>query len=295
MAGAPLEKTRTPGIYRRGSKYVLIYYVNGKQRRETVRTMEDARRLKRAREVDRDRGRFGEDGRVPFREYAEEWVERYQGNGRRGFSDDTRRDYRRDLERYAYPYFDGKLGRTVATISPVDISGWIAWICDADVQGKRLAAEKGKKVVAPVVLADATVRRIVAPVRACLATARREGLITANPASEAVLPRRQESEVSEEEDLRAMTREELEMFLRVVHPGWRVYFRFLASTGLRWGEAAAVRWSDLTLDGSSPSVSVKRALGRQRKANEPRPSRLPRASTDVASSLCLMFSSASSV
>lgn len=254
MAGARLEKTKTPGIFRRGAKYVVVYRVNGKQRRETARTLEDARRLKRSRETDRDRGKLGDDGRVPFREYAEEWIGRYQGNGRRGFSDDTRQDYRRDLKRYAYPFLDAKLGRTVATISPRDVASWIGWLCDEKSQGRHLA--------------DATVRRIVAPVRACLATARREGLITANPASEAVLPRREESQVSEEEDARAMSREELEMFLRVVHPERRLLFRFLAATGVRWGEAAALRWSDLTLDGSEPCVSVKRALGRHRKADE---------------------------
>ena len=34
MAGAPLEKTRTPGIFRRGSKYVVVYWVDGRQKRE---------------------------------------------------------------------------------------------------------------------------------------------------------------------------------------------------------------------------------------------------------------------
>jgi integrase len=256
MAGAKLETTRTPGIYRRGSKYVVVYHVNGKQRRETARTMEDARRLKRAREVDRDRGRLGDDGRVPFREYAEEWVARYQGNGRRGFTEETRASYRRHLELYAYPYFEAKLGRTVATISPRDIAGWIAWLCNESEQGKALA--------------DASVRRILAPVRACLSTARREGLITSNPATDAVLPRREAEGAEDEEVVRAMTRTQLEMFLRVVHPDWRLMFRFLAATGLRWGELAALRWSDVTLDGSSPSVTVRRSLTRGTKTTPSR-------------------------
>ena len=33
MAGAPLEKTRTPGIFRRGSKYVVVDRVDGRQKR----------------------------------------------------------------------------------------------------------------------------------------------------------------------------------------------------------------------------------------------------------------------
>ena len=38
MAGAPLEKTRTPGIFRRGSKYVVVYWVDGRQVRERPAT-----------------------------------------------------------------------------------------------------------------------------------------------------------------------------------------------------------------------------------------------------------------
>src|SRR5687767_2135889 len=105
---APLVRTKHPGIYKRGSRYSVVYLVNGKQRKESARTLQEALRLKRARESARDRGEFEliEQSRTKFRAYASEWVERYQGNGRRGFTDDTRADYRRDLERYAYPYLD---------------------------------------------------------------------------------------------------------------------------------------------------------------------------------------------
>ncbi len=43
--------------------------------------------------------------RVAFHEYAREWVERYQGRGRRGFRENTCREYRRVLEQYVLPYF----------------------------------------------------------------------------------------------------------------------------------------------------------------------------------------------
>ena len=38
-------------------------------------------------------------------EYARQWVERYQGTGRRGFREETRHEYRGLLERYALTYF----------------------------------------------------------------------------------------------------------------------------------------------------------------------------------------------
>lgn len=48
--------------------------------------------------------------------YAEEWIGRYQGNGRRGFTENTRDDYRRDLNRYMYPFFHERLDRTVSSV-----------------------------------------------------------------------------------------------------------------------------------------------------------------------------------
>jgi integrase len=39
-------------------------------------------------------------------------------------------------------------------------------------------------------------------------------------------------------------------------------FRFLAATGLRWSELAALTWRDLKLNGSEPHVRVTRALVR---------------------------------
>ncbi len=102
---AKLEKTRTPGIYRRGGRYVFSYRVDGKQRWESCRTIDEARRLKAARATDIERGEFEPRSRVTLHEYACEWVERYQGRGRRGFREGTRADYRRQIEQYICRYF----------------------------------------------------------------------------------------------------------------------------------------------------------------------------------------------
>jgi integrase len=109
------------------------------------------------------------------------------------------------------------------------------------------------------------VRRIVTPLRSCLATAKREGLIRTNPADGAALPHRPRVEgVEGEEERRAFTREQLDVVLRVVHPRHRLLFEFLASTGVRWSEVVALKWGDLMLDGDSPRVKVRRALVRGR-------------------------------
>ena len=102
--GAPLIRTSTPGIYRRGpeGRYVVVYKVDGRQRRETVRTMRDARAHKRQREAARDAGTLVAQSKVTLGQHARQWVERHHG-GSRGFRESTRRDYRRDLSATSSP------------------------------------------------------------------------------------------------------------------------------------------------------------------------------------------------
>jgi integrase len=253
-----MERTRYRGIYKRGDRYVVRYRAGGKNRAVSARTLTAARRIKRRHESDRDRGEWHEQSHKTFREYGSEWVERYQGKGSRGFREATRDDYRRDLRRYAFPFFGD---RTVSQIAPRDVAEWIGWLCDEHEQGRGLA--------------DATVRRIVSPVRACLGSAVREGLIRHNPTAGAALPHRPrvDTEHPDEPETRALSREQLAAFLDVVHPRHRLLFRLLASTGLRVSEAFALSWRDLHLEGSAPRVKVRRALAKPTRRDREEASR----------------------
>lgn len=134
---AAMTRTRFPGVYRRGSRFVVAYRdSNGKQRRESARTLEEARKLKAAREADVARGEFHPAGAVTFETYAREWVERYRGRGRRGFREGTREDYRRDLER-AYRFFGKR--RKLTEITPRDVANFAAWLCDPVKVGVKLS------------------------------------------------------------------------------------------------------------------------------------------------------------
>jgi len=244
---AKLEKTRTPGIFKRGSRYVFSYRVSGKQRWESCRTLDEARRMKAARATDIERGKFEQRSRITLHEYAREWVERYQGRGRRGFRENTRDEYRRVLTHYVFAHFPERMRLTEVT--PSRVAMFVGWLCDPAAQGN--------------VLADSTVRNIMAPLRACLATAVREGLIRSNPARDVDLPHRPTAEDSEEE-IRAMSREELSTLLALMPGRWRTFFWFLAATGLRVSEAIALQWRHLELDGPSPHVKVRRGIVRGR-------------------------------
>jgi len=278
---AKLTPTKTPGIYKRGSRYAVIYRDNeGRQRQESARTLDEARNLKNARSHAVTTGEFHKASRIKLRDYALEWVGRYQGQGRRGFRENTREEYKRDLETYVLPYLDGKLRRRVEQVTPRDVAAFVGWLCDERDQGRRVAERRREKLaekhgvppstipleVESVHLADATVRRILSPLRACMASAVREGVIRSNPTAGAALPARDEQRAidagtdHDDEQIKALTTAQLGTFLAVCPQRSRTLFKVLAATGLRISEAIALRWRDIELDGDSPHVKVRRAL-----------------------------------
>lgn len=271
---APFLKTNTPGLYKRGERYYSTWTVNGRLRKKSHRTMKDARAHKAHMQTLVNAGEYQEQSKVKFRDYALEWIERYQGNGKAGFREWTRDDYRRDLRWYAIPFFHDQLGRRLTAIAPKDVSEWIRWLCDEEEQGRRRFEEKcrrAKEAGKPrprggpksYPLADATVKRIVSPVRACLSTARDEGLIRHNPVDGVKLPHRPQPQEDEEPKAKAFTHEQLKTVMAILaNSRHRLLFVFLRGTGLRWSELAAVQWGDLRLDGSEPLVRVRRGLVR---------------------------------
>jgi hypothetical protein len=153
-----LLRTGTPGIYRKGTRYVVVYNAGGRQRKEFARTLAEARKIKSARIADDARGEFQERTTLRLREFLTDWIDRYQGTGRRGFRENTRDEYRRLLSHYAHGYFSERL--RLVDVTPHTLAQFVAWLADEQKQGKRLG--------------DATIRNIMIPVRAALATAQRE-------------------------------------------------------------------------------------------------------------------------
>ncbi|HET6864390.1 MAG TPA: phage integrase SAM-like domain-containing protein, partial [Solirubrobacteraceae bacterium] len=140
--------------------------------------------------------------------YLRDWIDRYQGTGRRGYREETRDEDRRLLERHALRYFPERLRLTEVT--PSTIAGFVGWLCDGREQAKhahRIKVEQaraaGKREPVPLAddarrdLADSTVRNAIKPLRSAFATARREGLIRHNPVSDVALPHRDEIDEDE--------------------------------------------------------------------------------------------------
>jgi integrase len=232
---APSGKRLPPGIFRRGNRYVVVYRdpFTGRQKRKSLPTLAAARAFQAEIRADIGRGEYRSESRVTFAEYAPQWIESYTGRTRRGVGEATRANYRRALGVDA----DGELTgdgaiaffgrRLLAEIQPRDL--------------KRFASDVASRGVS-----HDTVRLALAPVKALLATAHEEGVIRSNPSAglRNVIP---VTARTDEEKVRALTEEELGGVLGEIPLRWRLFFEFLAESGLRIGEAVEVRFSDLDL------------------------------------------------
>ncbi|MGB7685836.1 MAG: tyrosine-type recombinase/integrase [Solirubrobacterales bacterium] len=245
-----LVKTKTPGVFKRidgmGKTigYACVYRSAGRQRKRHARTYAEARRLKRASETDRDRGELQERSAITFRPYLDEWVERYRGQGRRGFRENTRDEYRRLIGAYAHRYFTARL--KLVDVTTYTLARFVDWLADEKAQGKRLS--------------DRTIANATIPLRAALATAKREGLIRHNPAQGLTLPPR---EPHVDEEFKAFTPEQLATVIELAPDRHRLLLEFLAATGLRISEAIALQHLHVQLD-AKPEVCIRRALVRGR-------------------------------
>lgn len=231
-----LQRTDTPGVYRRGESYVTTWRRAGRQHKASFATLAEAREAKAAHE----RGERPTALRVSFERYAHEWIETYRGRTRRGLAHSTRADYRRSLELYAIPYF---AKARMTEVSPRDVRSYVEHL---EILGQ----------------AASSVRKNFAPVRAMLATAVEDGVIAANPASVIrVVTARADWD---EPERKALTRPELAAFLAATPDEWVPFFQLLVQSGLRISEAIGLTWSDLDLEEATPTLSVRRQIYRGR-------------------------------
>jgi integrase len=263
---AKLETTKTPGIFRRHAKncgrqgrcdcsYVILFRHRGRQHTETFRTFAEAREAKRTRGSQVARGDFSALSRIALHDYAREWIDRYQGTGRRGFREETREEYRTLLNRYSLRFFSA--GTRLSEIDPRQVADLIGWL---------VTQPNGKGGT----LSDKSVRNALGPLTACLATARREGLMAHNPATGAALPHRPRVEEDDERprpfpriEVEGGPVETMELVVSLIHPAHRLMFELLAATGVRRSELLAIEGRHLALDGAHPHVKVRQRAVRR--------------------------------
>jgi integrase len=223
-----MERTSTPGVYRRGTRYVVVWQHRGKQHKSFHRTLAEAREGKGHRSAGDRRPAT----REPFEEYARRWLDTYRGRTSRGLSERTRQTYRRDMERWALPYF---ARYRLAEVEPPDVREFVAHV------------EGGG-------LRPSSVRSVLAPVRAMYATALEDGHVIRNPTAAVRVTGRRDGQGRE---VWALTRAELSRLLAELPPEWRLFFEILAHTGLRISEAVGLEWRDVEF-GERPRLRVRR-------------------------------------
>lgn len=228
MAAPRMERTPHPGIYKRGSRYVAVWRHRGRQHKSFHRTLSEAREAKGRRAA----GDSRPVAREPFEDYVREWLDSYRGRTSRGLAERTRSTYRRDMERWSIPYF----GRArLEEVEPPDVR---AFICHLEAAGLR----------------PATIRAILAPVKAMYATAVEDGVVRSNPTSSVRVAART---LQLQREVRALTRAELKLLLGHIPPDWRLFFELLAQSGLRISEAIGLTWADVQF-GSNPCLLIRR-------------------------------------
>jgi integrase len=230
---AKLQRTRYPGIYKRGSRYVITWEHRGKQHKESFRTLPEAREAKGK----RDAGEKRPKSRVRFGDYFAEWIENYAGRTSRGFSETTRPEYRRPIEAHAIARW--KTWR-MNEVEPTDLR---------DLFGQM--RRDGRTT--------SEIKKTRAALSVMFATALEDGVVQSNPVLGVRIPPPSEDEAPREEKAKALTRAELAILLAAIPSESRLFCTFLAHTGLRISEAVGLRWEHLDL-GEHPKVRVREQL-----------------------------------
>lgn len=120
----PLVRTKTPGIFKRGGGYVVVYRdPSGRPRKAAAKTLAQARDLKAALTADVKRGEYRAVSKVTFADHATRWIETYPGRTSKGIDESTRDDYRKRLVSDAIPFF-GRM--QLAAIEPQHVPDFAA-------------------------------------------------------------------------------------------------------------------------------------------------------------------------
>jgi integrase len=236
---AKMEKTRYPGIYKRGSRYVIVWEHRGRQHKESFSTLAEAREAKGRRQS----GERRPISRIRFDAYFEQWIKTYAGRTSRGFSETTRPEYERPIRAHVLERWQG----------------WkLAEIEAADVR-QRLGEMRAEGCSA------SQMKKLRAALSALFATAVDDNLLRSNPVQGVRIPAPLEDEAPAER-AKALTRAELAVLLSAIPEDWRLFFEFLVHTGLRISEAIGLRWEHVDL-GDHPKVKIREQFyrGKRRK------------------------------
>ena len=257
---SPGEGSVWPYTTKAGERRIAIGYVvqapDGTRKRVTRRrgpngerwtTERDAKRALREILAAADKGEHVDPSRQPVSAYLDEWLAGLR------LRPGTVASYRRNLRVHVTPAIGAV---PLASLTTARINALYRQL-ERSGRADLRAGERG--------LSPRTVRYVHTILSAALASAVRERRLARNPAADAKPPTAREAKAPE---MQCWTAGQLAAFLRWSgeHSEHHTLWAVLAATGMRRGEALALRWRDVGLDGGT--VSVRRSAGVVRDKGE---------------------------
>lgn len=183
--------------------------------------------------------RQGRDLRVPtLREFTTEYLDPESGH-LSGITPGTREGYAQIAAR-SFLRVLGDLPLNV--ITKQDVARWVSW----------QEAQPSVRTAGSTVSAK-TMKNYHGLLSAILAEAVDLKHLDSNPARGTRLTR------GERRNVTFLTRDEFDVILRFIQPYYKPLALFLVGTGMRWGEATALTWSDFDLSAEVPSVRITKS------------------------------------
>jgi integrase len=249
-----LEKTSTPGIFRRHTstckrdgrcrcQYVVRWKERGQARKQTFGRFDDARQFKASLDS-------GSTTRRPLSsiclgEYYEPWLKRYRGRTARGLEDSTRREYEISFRLHILPL--PIAGLKMRDVGAPDVRDWLGELEDRG-------------------CSPTTIRKAKAALAVLLASAVEDGDLASNPAAGVrYVPSARAKRAHIKRTRRKLTAADVTAILAAMDERWQAFFVLLVQSGVRIGELLGLTWRHVHL-GDDPHIDVAEQFYRgQRK------------------------------
>jgi integrase len=222
----PRKVNRNPGITKRGDKWQARAFYDGTEKTRTFSTQDEAVRWKREQERAMERGEWIDPtlSSISFADWSQKWL-----SAKNDIAPSTKRGYVTRLNTHLLPAF-GKSKLT--SITNNQIGQWIA-----------KAIDEGSGAI--------VIKRSHSVLRQIFNAAVLDGRLNRNPAIGVALPRTKskEKKALSFQQLRALADEVI---------GYESLILFAGTTGLRWGEIAALQCKDVSL--LNRTVIVEKAI-----------------------------------